>query len=112
LNKDAAVQDPEFENLSVKDKFWSELGKKSLPDDVVEKYAHITDPVQRGKAIWKDMGWRKALTPDIKAIRKLWGTGASPGARLGARVAAEILMPNFAKVIAVGMSLDHRARAH
>jgi RHS repeat-associated protein len=107
LNEDAAVEDPKFEKLSLKDKFFSELGKKSLPDAVYEKYKHITDPVARGKQIWRDMGL-KSLGINIRAIRNQWNTGTTPATRALFNFTLDIALPSFKNYVGAAVKSSNR----
>ena len=75
-----ATQDAGWRNLSFKEKWFSELGKKSVSNKVYKNVYH-ENPVEMGINIRVTQGWFKSYWPDFKAITKQWPTGTTAGTR-------------------------------
>ena len=57
-----AENDMAWRALPLKDKVFYEVGQKTLPNGVWQKYANL-DPVARGRNLVQDKGWLGALRP-------------------------------------------------
>jgi hypothetical protein len=85
-----AEGDAAWSGLSATDKFYFEIGQKTLNDATFGNFSHITDTVARGKAMVEEMGVVKAtMTVSPKAANPgaagTLSTGPTPGARAGIR---------------------------
>jgi len=85
-----AEGDAAWSRLSASDKFYFEIGQKTLSDEAFKAISHITDPVARGKAMVEQMGVVKAtMTVNPKAMNPgaagTLSTGPTPGARAAIR---------------------------
>jgi hypothetical protein len=73
-----AEADPYWRSLSLKDKAFYEIGQKTLPGNMFEKYAHL-EPVARGRALVNDMGLGRAIWPQGTGYRLGAGTTLHTG---------------------------------
>jgi hypothetical protein len=85
-----AEGDAAWSRLSASEKFYFELGQKSVTDDAFKGIKHITGTVDRGKAILEELGfWKATFTVNRKALdptkNGTLATGPTPGARAGIR---------------------------
>lgn len=53
--------DAKYASLNWRDKIFYEIGHKALPTYIYRQYAHILDPVARGRAIAQDYGFFHGL---------------------------------------------------
>lgn len=79
-----AEGDAAWRATSASDQFFYELGQKTLTDANWQRFAHITDPVERGKAIWEAQGAGALMSEGhglVCGAGKTLGTGPTPGVR-------------------------------
>ena len=73
---------------SAGEKFFYEIGQKTLNAENWAKFGHITDPIERGKAIWAAQGYGALVSEGhgvVLGAGKTLSTGPTPGARLFVR---------------------------
>jgi hypothetical protein len=79
-----AEGDAAWRAASASDQFFYELGQKTLTDANWQRFAHVADPVERGKAIWQAQGAGALLNEGhglVCGAGKTLGTGPTPGVR-------------------------------
>ena len=92
-----AENDAAWRALPLKDKVFYEVGQKTLPDGVWQKYANL-DPVARGRALVQDQGWLGALKPQGGG----WKLGAGETLHTGPTPLIRWAVPRAAGAGAVG----------
>jgi hypothetical protein len=87
-----AEGDEAWRASSASEKFFYEIGQKTLTDANWARFGHITDPVERGRAMWEAQGIIRATVNEGHGI--VWGagktldTGPTPGLRCMAQEGA------------------------
>ena len=84
-----AEADEAYKAMSTSDKFFYEIGQKTLNDENFKIFSKIANPVERGKAIWAAQKYRALLSEGrgvVLGAGKTLGTGPTPGARALLRV--------------------------
>lgn len=80
--KQGMEHDAKYASLTWRDKIFYEIGHKALPDQIYAQYAHILDPVARGRAIAQDYGLLHGLLRVYPVQTfKLLGTGPTSSVR-------------------------------
>lgn len=81
-----AENDAAWRALSLKDKFYYEVGQKTMSNAEFSRYAAY-DAVSRGHKLMAEHGW-KALFSSYEHLSATWATGPTPALRyLGPRAA-------------------------
>lgn len=90
-----AEGDEAWRASSASEKFFYEIGQKTLTDANWARFGHITDPVERGRAMWEAQGIVRATVNEGHGI--VWGagktldTGPTPGLRWLAQDGAAVV---------------------
>lgn len=80
--KQGIEHDAKYASLNWRDKIFYEIGHKALPNDIFAQYAHILDPVSRGRAIAQDYGLLHGLLRVYPwQTTRLLGTGPTSSVR-------------------------------
>jgi len=95
--KTGAENDTAWRALPLKDKVYYEVGQKTLPDGVWQKYGNL-DPVARGRALVQDQGWLGAVKPQGAG----WKLGAGETLHTGPTPLIRWAVPRAAGAGAVG----------
>ena len=74
-----AENDAAWRALSTKDKFFYELGQKTMADAEFSRVAGL-DPVSRGRWLWNEQGFRSIFS-NYGNLPRTWATGPTPALR-------------------------------
>lgn len=88
-----AQGDAAWRASSTSEKFFYELGQKTLTDANWQRFGTIADPIERGRAIWAAQGVTALLSEGhgfVFGAGKTLTTGPTPGARMLAQEGAAV----------------------